>query len=212
MMMLLVLALSQTLSSNALTCDADSDCFYVPATRKAGRAPALVILSCASATRVDLDTVTSVADSLGWTFATCHGPRNRRDSRSNDADIVRTATKLLRRFNADPDRLFLFGFSGMGVQALASLCAHPDLLRGVAVTCAHRGGIEGADLSELLSNKVFLRTRTEDWNRADNCLVYRLLRVAGVEATLVTDSGPHSIGPKRELLEACRWLDRATTR
>jgi predicted esterase len=208
--LLLVLALAQVAPAGTVTCDADSDCFYVPETRPAGRAPALVILSCVSATRVDLDTVRSVADSLGWTFATCHGPRNRRDSRSNDVDIVRTATKLLRRLNADPDRLFVFGFSGMGVQALASLCAHPDLLRGVAVTCAHRGGTEGADLSELSGNKVFLRTRTEDWNRADNNLMYRLMRGAGVEAKLVTDSGPHSIGPKRELLEACRWLGRAT--
>jgi predicted esterase len=207
---LLVLALAQAAPANTVICDADSDCFYVPATRPSGRPPALIVLSCVSATRADLDSVRSVADSLGWTFATCHGPRNRRDFHSNDADIVRTAAKLLRRFNADPNRLFVFGFSGMGVQALASLCAHPDLLRGVATTCAHRDGIEGAVLPELSNNKVFLRTRTEDWNRADNNLMYRLMRGAGVEAVLVTDSGPHSIGPKRELLEACRWLERAT--
>ncbi|MFO7651417.1 MAG: hypothetical protein R6X13_08800 [bacterium] len=210
MVALLVLALAQTAPVSLVTCDADSDCFYVPVTHSSGRPPALIVLSCVSATRADLDSVRSVADSLGWTFATCHGPRNRRDSRSNDADIVRTATKLLRRFNADPNRLFVFGFSGMGVQALASLCAHADLLRGVAATCAHRGGIEGADLSRLSDTKVLLRTRTEDLNRADNNLMYRLMRSAGVEAKLVTDSGPHSIGPRRELLEACRWLERAT--
>jgi predicted esterase len=206
---LLLLALLSAGPQRAMVCDADSNWYYRPAGLE-GRVPGLVVLSCVGARKVDLDTVADIADSLGWVFGTCAGPRNRRDSRLNDADIVRAATALARAHGADPSRLFVYGFSGMGVQALASLCAHPELLRGAAATCAHRAGIAGADLSLLEDDKVFLRTRTEDWNRADNGLMFRLLREAGVEATLVTDSGPHSIGPKRELLAACRWLGRAT--
>ncbi len=206
----LLVVLVSAAPAGAVTCDSDSDCFYVPRAAARPGAPALVVLSCVGARRVDLDTLRPIADTLGWVFATCAGPRNRRDSDSNDADIVRTATKLLRLYGADPRRLFVFGFSGMGVQALASLCAHPDLLRGAAATCAHRGGIAGADLAGLSESKVFLRTRTGDWNRADNTLMFRLMREAGVEVKLVTDSGPHAIGPKRELLEACRWLERVS--
>ena len=51
-----------------ITCDADSDCFYVPPrVAKAGvRVPALLILHCNGAVPRDLDTFRLIADSLGW--------------------------------------------------------------------------------------------------------------------------------------------------
>ncbi|MBM3323563.1 hypothetical protein FJY69_08825 [candidate division WOR-3 bacterium] len=86
-----------------------------------------------------------VGDSLGWVMATCHRTRNRRDVRLNDRDIVRTVTKLLANPRVDSNRVFLFGFSGQGVQALATMFLHPDLVRGVVAVCPHDGAMARAE-------------------------------------------------------------------
>ncbi len=125
-----------------IVCDADSDCFYVPPriAKSGGRVPALVVLHCNGAVPKDLGTFRLVADSLGWIEATCHAARNHRGTDSNDVDVVRTIRKLLARYPVDSSRLFLFGFSGQGVQALATLLLHPELVRGVVAVCPQLGG------------------------------------------------------------------------
>lgn len=190
----------------------DGGWYYLPATHPGRPAPALVVLSCVGGGRADLDSICWVADSLGWVFAVCRGPRNRREFRLNDADLLQTASALRRLSVVDSERVFVFGFSGMGVQALTSMCLHPDIFRGVAATCAHRGAITGADLGGCYANKVFLRTRQTDWNRQDNLRLYYELNAAGIETRLVVDSGGHVPGPAAEILQACRWLDMVTSR
>jgi predicted esterase len=195
-----------------IVCDADSDCFYVPprVAKAGGRVPALLILHCNGAVPKDLDTFRLIADSLGWIEATCHATRNHRSTDSNDVDVVRTMHKLLTRYPVDSSRLFLFGFSGQGVQALAALFLHPDLIRGVVAVCPHSEAVPLAVWDELQGHLVYLVTRQQDWNRADNEKMYRLFNENGVLTELKTTPGEHGNGPASEVLAGCRWLKQAS--
>ncbi len=191
-----------------IVCDADTDCFYVPSrVANAGtRVPALLVLHCNGAVARDLDTFRLVADSLGWVEATCHATRNHRSGDSNDVDVVRTIHKLLTRYPVDSTRLFVYGFSGQGVQALATMFQHPDLVRGVVAVCPHAGAVPLAVWEELQGHFVYLLTRKQDWNRTDNEKMYRLFNDNGVRTQLITTPGEHGNGPATEVLAGCRWL------
>jgi predicted esterase len=194
-----------------IVCDPDSDCFYVPPRVAAagGRVPALLILHCNGAVPRDLDTFRLIADSLGWVEATCHATRNHRSTDSNDVDIVRTIHKLLTRYPVDSSRLFLFGFSGQGVQALFTMFLHPDLVRGLVAVCPHSAAVPLAVWDELQGHLVYLVTRERDWNRADNEKMYRLFNENGVMTEIKTTPGEHGNGPASEVLAGCRWLLQA---
>jgi predicted esterase len=194
-----------------IVCDADSDCFYVPErTARAGvKVPALLVLHCNGAVPKDLDTFRLVADSLGWVEATCHATRNHRSTDSNDVDIVRTIHKLLKGYPVDSSRLFLFGFSGQGVQALATMFLHPDLVRGLVAVCPHSAAVPLAHWDELQRHFVYMVTRQQDWNRAEVEKMYQLFNENGVRSERITTPGEHGNGPATEVLEGCRWLDGA---
>jgi predicted esterase len=212
---LLLAALAGTTVAGSLpkgmVCDADSDCFYVPPrlAKSSGPLPALLVLHCNGAVPRDLDTFRLIADSLGWIEATCHATRNHRSTDSNDVDIVHTIHKLLTRFPVDSSRLFLFGFSGQGVQALATLFLHPDLVRGLVAVCPHSAAVPLAAWDELQGHFVYLVTREKDWNRAENEKMYRLFNENGVTTELATTPGEHGNGPASEALAGCRWLNLA---
>ena len=106
----------------------------------------------------------------------------------------------------DSNRLFLFGFSGQGVQALAELFLHPDLVRGVVATCPHAAAVPLAQWPELQDRYVFLWTREKDWNRFDNEKMYRLFNENGLRTELQMTPGEHGNGPATEILTGCRWL------
>jgi hypothetical protein len=187
--------------------DKDSDCFYVsPSVPTGQRAPALLILCCVSAVPADMDTFRLIGDSLGWILATCHATRNHRDTNLNDSDIVKTARKFLAEYPVDSSRLFLFGFSGQGVQALASMFLHPEMFRGLVATCPHAAAVPLANFDELGGHLVYLVTRQEDWNRVDNEQMYQLFNEHQMETELITTPGEHGPGPATEALTGCRWL------
>ena len=195
-----------------IVCDADSDCFYVPpqVAEAGGRVPALLILHCNGAVPKDLDTFRLVADSLGWIEATCHATRNHRSTDSNDVDVVNTIRKLLTRYPVDSNRLFLFGFSGQGVQALATLFLHPDLVRGVVAVCPHSAAVPLAVWEELQGHAIYLVTRKQDWSRAENEKMYQLFNENGILTELITTPGEHGNGPASEVLTGCRWLGQTS--
>jgi len=196
----------------AIICDRDSDCFYIPAAVKSlapgTRVPALVILHCVGAKPIDVDTCHQIGDSLGWILASCHGSRNHRDTDSNDLDIVRTIQKLRAHPRVDSHRIFLFGFSAQGVQALATMFLHPELVRGTVTSCAHRAALPLAIWDRLVGNCAYLITRDRDWNRQDNELMYELFNFHLLRAQLVVTPGEHNPGSWREILAGCRWLER----
>jgi predicted esterase len=195
-----------------MTCDSDTNCLYVPARVRsaAARVPALVVLSCTGAMPVDLDTVRVVGDSLNWVMATCHRTRNHRDMQLNDRDIVRTIAKLLRHPKVDSSRVFLFGFSGQGVQALATMLLHPELVRGVVAVCPHSQAMALADWDLLSGRLVYLVTREKDWNRHACETMFQQFMEHGVQAQLRVTRGEHGPGPKAELLSGCVWLNQSS--
>lgn len=205
---MVVLAVLAGMLFGTVVCDADSDCFYVPSVAKpAGRPPAgLVVLHCNGAVPADLDTFRVIADSLGWVLASCHRSRNHRSPDSNHFDIVRTVGKLRAHYRIDTTRVFLFGFSGQGVQALLTMFERPDLIRGVVAVCPHDGAMERADWESLKGHAVYLVTRTQDWNRLACDRMYQAFSESGVRCRLVTTAGPHGPGTRFESLAGCRWL------
>ena len=62
---------------------------------------------------------------------------------------------------------------------------------------------------ELGGHFVYLVTRKQDWNRADNEKMYQLFNANGVLTELITTPGEHGNGPASEVLAGCRWLKQA---
>lgn len=195
----------------AATCPGQQtgDLFYVPK-GAAGPRPALIILSCTGATRTDLDSCKPVADSLGWVLATCAKSRNHRDSRLNDYDIMATYLALLRKHEVDRERVFIYGFSGQGVQALMSVFLHPEAFKGAVSICAHDGAMGLARPEELGGKLFYLVTRERDWNREANVKMEEALRKSGARDTLVVTKGKHEPKGFREVLRGSRWLDKSS--
>lgn len=195
---------------NSIVCDGDSDCYYLPssATVTKEKVPGLILLHCNGATAEDLDTFRFIGDSLGWILATCYASRNHRDIYLNDAAVVKTISKLLKSYPADSNQIFLFGFSGQGVQALATMSLHPELVRGVITVCAHQAALN-LTIPELLNNHfVYLVTRNQDWNLMPNYQMYLWFNSWGIACTLVVTPGEHSAGSWQEILSGCHWLNR----
>jgi predicted esterase len=191
-------------------CDADSDCYYVPPKVKKLNilAPALLYLDCGGATAKNLDSIKMVGDSLKWILASCHKSKNHRNSMLNDKDIVKTYQKLVKNYKVDSSRIFIYGFSGMGVQALMELFLHPEMFRGVVAVCAHTGAMGLAQLENLQDHLIYLISRSSDWNLEENLSMHQEFQQYQIPDTLVVTPGEHSIGDKSELLKACIWLNR----
>ncbi|MEO0073605.1 MAG: hypothetical protein ABIK43_02940 [candidate division WOR-3 bacterium] len=200
--------------SSGIVCDADSDCFYVPARWQdschSQSLPALILLHCNGALPVDLDTCRFIADSLGWIMASCHASRNHRDVGLNTSDILKTVRKLLIRYPVDPARVFLFGFSGQGQQALITMLMHPEVIRGTVSVCAPGGALRLASFEGMRQNCAYLVTRKSDWNLQDNLQMYRVFNLRGLPCQIRITAGEHSPGPWQEILAGARWLDIQT--
>ena len=196
----LIAALSLPLSAFA-----QQDHFYVPKGLKTP-APALIITSCTGATMKDLDSNKAVADSLGWVICTSAKTRNHRDSRQNDADITATYKTLLANYPVDTSRIYIYGFSGQAVQALMAVFLHPTKFKGAVAICAHAGAMSYANW-EMLKNKMFyLVSREQDWNLNDNKMMHHSFLENSVSDTLIITPGQHGPKTRKELFEACKWL------
>jgi predicted peptidase len=192
--------------------DPDSDCFYTPYDTAAQGSyyPVLFYLSCTGATRVDLDSLRPLADSLGLILASCHQSRNHRDLIINDFDIMATYEKLVRDYPVDPDRIFICGFSGQAVQAMYAQFKHPRQFRGVFAVCGHEGAMPSARLSDLKGKTFYLMTREEDWNLKANRSMYNQLLTSGVPVTLFVGPGPHGPPGLQDFYRAIAWLLEAS--
>lgn len=193
--------------SNRIVCDVDSDCFYVPKNSDVqAYLPALIVLNCTGATIEDVDSLIDVADSLNMIVASCHASRNHRGIFLNDQDIMKTYEKLAGNYNIDPLRVFVYGFSGMGVQAMMSLFIHAPYFRGALSVCAHKGAMSYAEGCEFSDKCIYLISREKDWNLGDNQQMYFQLKDHGIRDTLVITSGEHMPAGKKEILDACIWM------
>lgn len=188
--------------------DADSDCYYIPqkVINSNKPVPALLYLSCTGAIKSDLDSIKFIADSLGWILFSCHQSRNHRDVMLNDKDIMKTYYKLIKNYKIDTTRIFIYGFSGQGVQSLMEMFLHPKIFRGVIPVCAHTGAMSLVKWQTLQGHLAYLVTREKDWNLQQNHILHQAFQEHGVKDTLVITPGEHGIGDKYEIFRAVRWL------
>jgi predicted esterase len=192
-------------------CDEDSNCYYIPkrALIEKNAVPGLIVLQCYGATRGDLDSFQLIADSLNWALATCYGSRNHQNVYLNDAYIYRTVKRFVRRYPVDSTRIVIYGFSGQGSQALATTILHPELFRAVVAVCAPEVAITALDAPTLLIDHfIYLVTREKDWNRQSNYEMLERFQSQGAICNFLLTKGEHSIGTLKEVLTACRWLDK----
>jgi poly(3-hydroxybutyrate) depolymerase len=183
-----------------------ADLFYVPK-KHAARAPALIITSCTGATRADIDSNRAIADSLGWVLAACAGTKNHQSATLNDRYLMATYHSLISQHHIDTSRVFIYGFSGQGAQALMGVFLHPELFRGAAAVCAPAGALEPAQWEMLTGKGMYLISRQKDWNLAGNREMHRLFQANGIRDTLVVTKGKHEPKDRWELFRACQWLN-----
>ncbi|MEO0074695.1 MAG: hypothetical protein ABIK31_01100 [candidate division WOR-3 bacterium] len=191
-------------------CDNDSDCFYIPqkVLEMGKRVPALMYLSCTGAKKADLDSITFIADSLNWIIFSCQKSRNHRDVMLNHQDIIKTYHKAIKSYPIDSTRVFIYGFSGQGVQAMMSMFLRPTLFRGLISECAHSGALSLAKWQTLKGKLVYLVTRNKDWNLSHNYSLHEQFYKHGIKDTLIITAGEHSIGTAKDLFKAVKWLDK----
>jgi len=149
-----------------------------------------------------------VGDSLGWILVACHKCKKHRDIWLNDQDIIKTYQKVIKNYQIDSSRIFIYGFSAMGVQALIELFLHPEIFRGAIPVCAHSQMISLARWETLKDHLVYLISRTEDWNLLENKFIHQVFQEQKIKDTLVITPGRHDIGDSIELLKAAIWLDK----
>jgi len=186
---------------------AQQDHFYVPKGLKTP-APALIVTSCTGATKADLDSNKAIADKLGWILATCAGTKNHQDAALNDKYISTTCQSLISKYKIDRSRVYIYGFSGQAVQAMMAVFLHPDKFKGAVAICAHAGAMPYANWEALKDKKFYLISREQDWNLLDNKTMHQAFLENSVSDTLVITPGQHGPKTRRELFEACKWLDR----
>jgi len=205
---LVIIIFTLSLSAKSVYCDADTDCFYIPqkVVDSDKLVPALLYLSCTGAVKSDLDSIKFIGDSLGWIIFSCHKTRNHRDAIQNDIDIIKTYNKAVKKYPIDTTKVFIYGFSGQGVQALMEMFLHPTKFRGVHTVCAHTGAMSLAKWSTLKSHLAFLISRQKDWNLQQNYQIHQAFQDHGIKDTLVITPGEHGIGDKYEIFRAVRWL------
>lgn len=192
--------------------DSDTDCFYIPqkVLDSDKLAPALLYLSCTGAIKSDLDSIKFIGDSLGWIIFSCHASRNHRDAMQNDLDIMKTYNKAIKKYPIDTNKVFIYGFSGQGVQALLEMFLHPTKFKGVHTVCAHTGAISMAKWPTLKNHLAYLISRKKDWNLQANYQLDQMFKTNGIKDTLVVTEGEHGIGDKFEIYRAIKWLKKNT--
>ncbi len=190
--------------------DSDTDCFYIPqkVLDADKNVPALLYFSCTGALKSDLDSIKFIGDSLSWIIFSCHKTRNHRDAMQNDIDIIKTYNKAIKKYPIDTTKVFIYGFSGQGVQALLEMFLHPTKFRGVHTVCAHTGAMSLAKWASLKGHFAFLISRQKDWNLQQNYQIDQSFKLNGVKDTLVITTGEHGIGDKFEIFRAVKWLKK----
>jgi predicted peptidase len=190
--------------------DLDTDCFYIPkkVLNEKKIVPTLLYLHCQGATKAHLDSIKFVADTLGWILVSVHKSKNHQNPLDNDRYILNTYRKALKLPYVDSTRVFIYGFSGQGVQALITLFLHPRLFKGVISECAHRQALPFADWVTLKDKLIYLSSRTEDWNLYDNYYLDSIFKAHKLKDTLVIKPGEHSMGTPQDLIKALTWLSK----
>ncbi|MDQ1689637.1 MAG: hypothetical protein QOK42_2612 [Frankiaceae bacterium] len=125
-------------------------------------------------------------DAKGWLFASALGRGDwfYRGGTPGDADVLEVLADVKRRYNVDPDRVYLMGHSMGGYGTNNVAMHHPDLFAAVAPA----EGTDSSDLHANLRNTPWLEMTAEedlDFQAKNAKALYSLLAADGYDATLL---------------------------
>jgi predicted esterase len=184
---------------------------YVPASYNESKPCSLVLFISPGDKGTGLGQWKAVCDREGAIFASPHGAGNETDTKKRVRIVLDVLDDIRRRYNVDPDRTYLGGFSGGGRIACAIGFSLPEYFGGVVPVCAAGDLREESWLRQRAIDRlsVALVTGETDFNRSE---VERFrgpyLSDVGVRTKFwVTPKLGHGIPDAKALQEAFTWLD-----
>lgn len=184
---------------------------YVPAKLDPKQPAPLVLFISAGPQPAGLAQWRSVCDAAGMLFASPHGAGNNTTGPLRTRIVLDVLDDVRKRFNIDPDRTYLGGFSGGGRAACNIAFALPEYFGGVVPCCACEGLRDEPWLRHRVIDRLSVAPLTgeTDFNRAE-LERYRgpLLTEVGVRTKVWTvPKMGHAIPPAAVLTEALKWLE-----
>lgn len=184
---------------------------YVPANLDRTQPVPLVLFISAGPQPAGLTNWRTVCDAAGVLFASPFGAGNNTTGPLRTRIVMDVLDDVRRRFNVDPDRTYLGGFSGGGRAACNIAFALPEYFGGVVPCCAAEGLRDEPWLRHRVIDRLSaaLLTGETDFNRGE-LERYRgpLLTDVGVRTKVWTvPKMGHAIPPATVLAEAVRWLE-----
>ena len=158
----------------------------------------------------------SICEARGIIFASPYAAGNDCPMQRRVRIVMDVLDDLRRRYNIDPDRTYIGGFSGGGRVACAIAFALPEYFGGAVPVCAGEELRQESWLRQRVTSRlhVALLTGENDFNRGE---VERfrgpLLSSVGVQARVWVFKGlGHGIPSGPELAEVFKWLDAGAAR
>lgn len=186
---------------------------YVPKGLKPKQSSGLILFISASDRPAGLEACRAVCDAKGLLFVSPHRAGNSTNMRERIRIVLDVLDDLRRRFNVDPDRTYLAGFSGGGRVACQIAFALPEYFGGVIPICAagelreeawlRQRAIERLSVAHLTGETDFNRGEVERFRGA-------MLADVGLRSKVwVVPKLGHAIPAASNLTEAVTWLDAA---
>lgn len=184
---------------------------YVPARIKSRRPAPLILFISPGQKGTGLTQFRALCDREGVLFASPHQAGNQTPGPRRIRIIMDTLDEVRRRYNIDPDRTYIGGFSGGGRMAMAIATALPEYFGGILPVGA------GGQLrpESWLRQRVIARLRIAlitgetDFNRGEiERLTQTQLSSVGATSRVWTVAGlGHGIPSGKTLSEAYDWLE-----
>jgi predicted esterase len=156
----------------------------------------------------------AVCEQEGVLFASPHGAGNSVDTKKRVRIILDVLDDVRRKYNVDPDRTYIGGFSGGGRIACAIGFSLPEYFGGVIPVCSAGDLRDESWLRHRVIDRLSVAhlTGENDFNRGE---VERfrgpMLADVGVRSKVwVAPKMGHGIPDSKVLLEASQWLDESS--
>ncbi len=189
--------------------------FYAPAKAKPRQALPAVIFVSPSGNAMGWRSWKTACEKLGMVFAGPHQAGNNCPMPRRMRIVMDVLDDVRRRYNIDPDRTYIAGFSGGGRIACSIAFALPEYFGGAIPVCAAGDLRSEPWLSQRVIDRlsVAMLTGETDFNRSE---VERfrgpMLSDVGLRTKIwVYPKMGHGVPSGESLVEVHQWLDEAAT-
>lgn len=188
---------------DAVTCATDASqtyALYLPSTYSPDRSWSLLMaFHPAARGRAMVETYEAAAEQYGYVVAASNNSRNGPWDLSIAA-LRAVSDDVGRRFNIDPDRIYLTGMSG-GARVALQIALDSKNVAGVIASSA---GFADNRPRASVSFPVFATAGTDDFNYVE---MRQLDRMLTSPHYLAVFAGGHTLPPNTVALEAIEWLE-----